>query len=138
MQARNAPSRWKFWTGVDLWYLLIKVTVSDWNYKALNIYVITALNASSEAIEVNRKFHVVAGLGSDVISWIKWIIRLILAIQASHGDDVRRKEEFKSDKIMHQKENIHWKIITRELWVNKKANSEAKTIFEGHTFDHEV
>jgi len=70
--------------------------------------VITALNASSEAIEVNRKFHVVAGLGSDVISWIKWIIRLILAIQASHGDDVRRKEEFKSDKIMHQKENIHW------------------------------
>ena len=35
------------------------------NYKVPNIDVITALNASSEEIEINRKFHVVAGLGSD-------------------------------------------------------------------------
>jgi len=46
----------------------VKVTVSHCDYKALNIYVITALNVSFEEIEVNRKFHVVAGLGSNVTS----------------------------------------------------------------------
>jgi len=51
---------------VDLWYLPVKVTVFYRNYKALNICVITALNVSSEEIEVNWKSHVVAGLGSEV------------------------------------------------------------------------
>ena len=74
------------------WYLRVKVTVSHCDYKALNIYVITALNVSFEEIEVNRKFHVVAGLGSNVTSWVKWIIKLILAIQALQADDVSRKK----------------------------------------------
>jgi len=54
--------------------------------------VITALNVFSEEIEANRIFHVVAGLGSDVTSWVKWIIKLILAIQALQADDVNRKK----------------------------------------------
>ena len=68
MQARNAPLRWSFWTGIEPWYLFVKVIEFNHNYKAQNICVITALNVSSEKMEINWKLHVVAGLGSDVIS----------------------------------------------------------------------
>jgi len=45
-----------------------------------NICVIKVLNVSSEEFKVNWKFHVVAELGSNLTSWMKWIMKLILAI----------------------------------------------------------
>jgi len=91
----NAPLRWSFWTGIEHRYLLVKVIIFNRNHKSAKYL----WDNSVECLlwKNNWKLYVVTGLGSDVTSWVEWIIKLILAIQALQADDVNRKKNPESD-----------------------------------------